>query len=67
MSDNIIDLKGATALERKTVMVILMTDYLELLSSMVKADYCDPTGYWKDHTPISRPIISAKEFIEKES
>lgn len=65
LENNIVQLKGATEQERKSVIAILMTNYMEFLASLVKADYFDYNGYWVDHIPISKPVISAKEFIDK--
>jgi hypothetical protein len=35
-----------------------------LLDAIEKeADYCTVDAYWKDFTPLSKPIIDGKKFI----
>jgi len=61
----IIKLKGCSAEEMASVKEILLNSYIELLDLIEKeADYCTVDAYWKDFTPISKPIISAKDFIK---
>jgi hypothetical protein len=62
--NNIIQLKGASKKDKVLVKEILLNSYKELVNEIEKeADYCDVIGYWKDNIPTSKPIITAKEFI----
>jgi len=62
----IIKLKGCSKKERAEVKVILLKNYMKLLNAIEKeADYCNVESYWKDFTPVSNRIISAKKFISR--
>ena len=64
----IIDLKDLSENERKKVRNILVKNYIKLLDAIEKeADYCTVDAYWKDFTPISKPIIKGRDFIAKNS
>jgi hypothetical protein len=63
-NETIIKLKGCSKKERAIVKEILLKNYMELLDDIEKeADYCTVDAYWKDFTPLSKPIIDAKDFI----
>lgn len=63
-SDIIIKLKGCSEKQRSDVKDILLSNYLQLLDAIEKeADYCSVDSYWKNYTPISKPIITAECFI----
>jgi hypothetical protein len=65
-NDIIIKLKGCTKKQRLEIKNILLINYMNLLDDIVKeADYCSVDSYWKDYTPIGKPIISAKKFISR--
>ncbi len=58
--------KGASKKDKEKVAEILMTNYKKLVDEFVsKADYACTTGYWEGHIPITKKILTAKEFIAK--
>ena len=60
----IIKLKGCSKKQRAEIKRILLKNYMELLDTIEKeANYCTVDAYWKDFTPLSKPIIDGKEFI----
>lgn len=64
-NETIIKLKGCSLEERALVKEILLNNYIELLDLIEKeADYCTVDAYWKDFTPMSKPIMEAKDFIK---
>lgn len=74
IDDNIVQLKGATKEQRRQLVVILKKHYNDVFEFIEnEADYCDikpcfeAISCWVDHIPISKPVISAKEFIDKNS
>lgn len=65
-NDIIVKLKGCTKEQRIEIKNILLKNYMNLLDDIEReADYCTVDAYWKDYTPIGKPIITAKKFITK--
>lgn len=66
--DKIIKLKDLTEIEKSVVRENLIKLYLKLIDDVFtdSADYVqiDSLDYWKDYIPISKPIISASNFIK---
>lgn len=57
----------ATKQEKQIIKEIIVANYLKYVDSFMndKADYVTVNGYFKNHTPLSKKIMSPKEFIRK--
>ena len=64
----VVNFVNASQEEKKKVIEILRKNYDKFLKIIEdEGDYVTVESYWKDFIPISKRIITAKEFIEEYS